>query len=153
MRKRKKNGFTLVEIMIVVAIIGILVSIGLPNFLRLRLDANEKIICADLRAFSMANESYRAVRSPAVYAPDIPTLVSERYLDTTWLNPGNKHGYVFSYASVGSGLTYSVEADVLTPNVTGVNYYCVDQTGVIVRGAAAGLGAAIGCIGGNPIGN
>jgi prepilin-type N-terminal cleavage/methylation domain-containing protein len=145
-------GFTLVEIMVVVLIIGILVSIGLPNFLRIRLDANEKLIRADLRSFSVANEGYRAVRNPPVYAPDIVTLINENYLDTTWLNPGNKHGYVFSYALGAGGLTYSVEADVLTPGVTGVNFYCVDQTGVIMRDTASGLGTANGCAGGAPIG-
>jgi type II secretory pathway pseudopilin PulG len=137
--------------MVVVLVIGILVTMGLPSFLRLRMNANEALVRGDLRSFSAANEGYRAVRNPPVYAPDIPTLIAENYLDTTWTNPGNKHGYVFGYALGGGGTTYSVEAGVLTPGGTGINDYCVDQTGVITRGAG-GLGASSGCVGGAPIG-
>ncbi|MDD5225939.1 MAG: prepilin-type N-terminal cleavage/methylation domain-containing protein [Candidatus Omnitrophica bacterium] len=152
-KKRFHRAFTLVEIMVVVLVIGILVSIGLPIFLRLRINANEELVRADLRSFGVANEGYRAMRNPPVYAPDIPALINDNYLDTTWLNPGNKHGYIFSYAIAGNRDTYSVEANVLTPNVTGVNYYCVDNTGVIVRGPTTGLGTSSGCVGGSPIGS
>ena len=151
-KRRYSEGFTLIEITIVVLIIGLLVTIGLPIFSRMRMNANEELVRADLRSFSVANEGYRTVRNPSVYSADIQTLIDENYLDVTWLNPGNKHGYTFNYTSPGNHTAYSVEAEVLTPNVTGVNYYCVDQTGVIVRGSEVGLGTANGCVGGNPIG-
>jgi prepilin-type N-terminal cleavage/methylation domain-containing protein len=152
LKKRSPDAFTLVEIIVVVLIIGVLVTIGFPIFSRVRLNANEEMIRADLRSFSVANEGYRTIRNPPVYSPDVPTLMSENYLDSTWQDPGNKHGYIFNYVPGATSEIYSMEADPLTPNVTGVNYYCVDQTGVIVRGAAAGLGTASGCVGGNPIG-
>ena len=47
-----EEGFTLVEIMIVVAIIGVLVVIGIPNFMRVRMDTNEGMVRADIRAFT-----------------------------------------------------------------------------------------------------
>ncbi|HOW59992.1 MAG TPA: type II secretion system protein [Candidatus Omnitrophota bacterium] len=146
------RGFTLVEIMIVVAILGLLVALALPNFLRMRLDANESLIREDLRIFSTANESYRSMRNPPSYAADIQTLITQNYLDNTWLNPGNKHGYNFVYTVNPNGAVYSVEADVLNFNVSGIHYYCVDQSGVIVMGNAAGLGTVNGCVGGTPIG-
>ncbi len=150
--KNSRQAFTLVEILIVVAIMGLLVATAVPSFIRVRINANEDVIRSNLRTFSTSNESYRALQNPPVYSPDIPTLINERYLDQTWLNPGNKHGYSFVYMRDGTGALYSLEADVLTPNVTGTNYYCVDQTGIIVSGPAAGLGTAAGCSGGTPIG-
>lgn len=149
---REDQGFTLIEIVIVVAIIGILVMIGIPNFLRIRMNANDNTIRSDLRTFSTSNESFRSVHVPPVYAQDIPELINSNYLDSTWLNPGNKHGYNFIYARDAVGSTYSLEADPLILGVTGLNYYCVDQSGVIVVGAAAGLGAVTGCVGGTPVG-
>ncbi len=150
--KRSEQAFTLVEILVVVFIIGLLAAIAAPNFIRMRLNANENVIRSNLRTFSTSNESYRALQNPPVYAPDIPALINQNYLDSTWLNPGNKHGYSFVYTLDGTGALYSLEADVLTPNVTGTNFYCVDQSGVIVSGSAAGLGTATGCVGGTPIG-
>lgn len=147
-----ERGFTLVEIMVVVFILGLLTAIAVPNFMRMRLNANEDIVRADLRAFSTANESYRSNRSPPTYAADIQTLVDQNYLDGAWLAPGERHGYDFVYAVGGNGMMYSMEAVVMTPNVTGINYYCVDQTGVLVSGAATGLGTATGCEGGNAVG-
>ena len=150
--KNSRKAFTLVEILIVVAIMGLLVATAVPSFIRVRINANEDVIRSNLRTFSTSNESYRALQNPPVYSPDIPTLINEQYLDQTWLNPGNKHGYSFAYMRDGTGALYSLEADVLTPNVTGTNYYCVDQTGIIVAGSAAGMGTAAGCFGGTPIG-
>ena len=49
--KKTKSGFTLVEIMIVVAIIGLLVAVGVPSFLKARLNARVTRVAADLKAF------------------------------------------------------------------------------------------------------
>ena len=147
-----EEGFTLVEIMIVVAIIGVLVVIWIPNFMRVRMDTNEGMVRADIRAFSTANESYRAFQNPPVYAPSIEILLNQSYIDATWLNPGNKHGYVFVYAVGDDGLSYAIEANPLDAGKTGVNSYCVDQTGVLVRGTAPGLATTGGCVGGTPLG-
>lgn len=148
LKSRIARGFTLVEIMVVVAIVGFLAAVAITNFVRARLNANEKVIRSDLRAFSTSNESYRALQNPPTYAPDVQTLIDQQYLDSTWTNPAQKHGFNLVYKVNADRTAYSLEADVLEANVTGLNYYCVDSTGNIVFSDTAGLGTATGCVGG-----
>lgn len=133
---RRKKGFTLVEIMIVVAIIVLLAAIAIPNLLRARLSANEATAIAAMRTLSTAAESFRAAQSPPAYPAVLGCLsaATPPYIDAV-LGAGNKSGYIFNYTQGGSGTTYGVVASPQTANVTGVRSFFVDQSGVVRVGS------------------
>ena len=90
--KMNQRGFTLVEIMIVVAIIGLLAAIAIPNLLRSRLNANEGAMKLDMRAFGTANEAFRAGQNPQAYAASIAAMqTAPAYVDATWGTTAGKH--------------------------------------------------------------
>ena len=127
---RRKKGFTLVEIMIVVAIIVLLAAIAIPNLLRARLSANEATTIAAMRTLSTAMEGYRAAQSPPAYPANLTDLNASNppYIDSV-LASGNKSGYTFTLG--GGGNVYTVTAAPQTANVTGVRNFFVDQSGVV----------------------
>ncbi|MDD5085358.1 MAG: type II secretion system protein [Candidatus Omnitrophica bacterium] len=134
---RSRKGFTLVEIMIVVAIIGLLAAIAIPNLLRARVNANEAAAKASLRTISTACESFRSVQDPPAYPGNLAALAAANppYIDAN-LAGGTKQGYTFTYAAAAGG--YTCTAAPTTANITGVNTYFVDQSGVIRFTSAAG---------------
>ena len=139
MMKLGRKGFTLVEIMIVVAIIALLAAIAIPNLLRARHNANEAAAIASLRTISTACESYRASQTPSWYPASMAILGAAvpPYIDAT-LATTVKQGYGYAYVLVNAN-QYTCTATPVTIGTTGTRVFFVDESGVIKINNAAGL--------------
>jgi len=133
-----RKGFTLVEIMIVVAIIALLAAIAIPNLLRARHNANEAAAIGSVRTISTACESFRAAQTPPAYPVNLAALGAAipPYIDNT-LATGTKQGYTFVYARPNVN-QYTCTASPQQVGVTGTRIFFVNETGVIRLNNAAG---------------
>ncbi len=152
---RDARGFSLIELLIVVAVILIIAGIAIPNFIRSKMRANEASAVSNLRTISTAELTYSTtygVGYSSILAKLAPPgggsmLVNANNagLIDDVLATGVKTGYRYTYAAVdvnGDGAmdTYTANADPLNPGTTGQNYFFVDQTSVIKRNASAVAG-------------
>ena len=153
---RKTEGFSLIELLIVVAIILIIAAIAVPNLLRSRISANEASAVATLRTIASANATYLSAYNIG-YAGSLtnlgpstlPSSVAAGLLDFSLAQSAPiKSGYAFTYTPSNSSPTganpnqsYSVTGTPTAPGSSGTSTFCTDQTAVIGRNAA---GAAPG---------
>ena len=126
---RRNKGFTLIELMIVVAIIAIIAAIAIPNLLGARRSANEAAAIANLRTVSTACEQFRVSQVPPAYPADLLALSGAGLVDQVLGGPlGQKSGY--NYVLTGVGNTYTVTADPISA-ADGTRGFFLDESGVI----------------------
>ncbi len=149
--KKSSKGFSLIELLIVVAIILIIAAIAIPNLLRSRIAANQASAVGSLRTLNTAEITYAstyntgyasdmAYLGPNPTDPNQPTSTAAGLIDSV-LASGVKSGYSFVYSpgptdASGRINTYEWTGSPISPS-TGTNYYFTDQSGVIRQNSTA----------------
>jgi len=144
---KKQKGFSLIELLIVVAIILIIAAIAIPNLLRSKMAANESSAVGSLRTINTAEVTYANTYPATGYAAALVNLggaanscaaatfaaVANACLIDNVLAGGTKSGYAFTAVGAGGppATTYTSSAIPVTPGQTGQRNFCSDQSGVI----------------------
>lgn len=145
-------GFSLIELLVVVAVILIIVAIAIPNFIQSKIRANESGAVENLRTITTGEVIYSTTYGIG-FSPDLPSLggtgasitPSNAELIDEVLSAGTKSGFQFTYNVVttdpqGNVTAYTVNADPTVPNYTGNRHFYTDQTSVIRQNDSAPAG-------------
>jgi type IV pilus assembly protein PilA len=157
---KRAEGFSLIELLIVVAIILIIAAIAIPNLLRSKIAANQSSAVASLRTINTSEVTYSSTYNQGYTstlaqlgppASGASTSSTAGLLDSV-LAGGTKSGYAFTYTAGagvnGSTPTYQATASPTSVGTTGQNYYFTDDSNVIRMNSTQTASASDSPIGG-----
>ena len=142
MKEKGQKGFTLIELMIVIAIIGILAAVAIPNYLNYTRKAKTAEAKTNLAAIRTCEEAYRAENERYMACGASPASIPQR-TKVAWTDPsGNftaigfrpsgKVYYSYSVNGTGtSGTTFTAHAEGDLDGVGGHGHFTIDQNGTL----------------------
>jgi len=144
---RKQKGFSLIELLIVVAIILIIAAIAIPNLLRARMAANESSAVSSVRTINTAQVTYQstyqtgyssslgALGPASAGSCSAPTATNACLIDfslsSATVSTSPKSGYYFTYTPANSNTSYTTGGSAAMFNQTGIRDFCSNEDGVL----------------------
>ena len=126
LRSRHPRGFTLVELLVAIAIIAVLTGLLVPAVQRVREAANHAACANNLHQIALADARYR--QQFGVYAPNLQAMANSDLVGTE-LVTGEVRGYHITYALTPTGFSATGTPD--KPGVTGAENFSINQTNIL----------------------
>jgi len=157
---RHEKGFSLIELLIVVAVILVIAAIAIPSLLRSRIAANQASAIESLRVLGTSEVTYSAIYGNGysatlaalgpVPAGAAPTTTAAGLIDDL-LASGAKSGYQFTYTPTLLDVTgryngFEIWANPVEVGISGIDYYFEDETHLIRMNTTAQAGSTDSCI-------